>query len=85
MVAMVSDLGAGNRALYKQLNISHTNTAFKNPANDHEIYVFAYVPHLMKLLRNHFVDQGFILNGKEINKLIVEELIDVSSSSEGNP
>lgn len=80
---MVSDLGGGNRALYKELNISHTNTSFKNPANDHNVYVMADVPHLVKLLRNHFVDQGFILNGSvEINKAIIEDVTDVTGTSD---
>ncbi|KAL1487917.1 hypothetical protein ABEB36_015302 [Hypothenemus hampei] len=80
---MTSDLGGGNRALYTELNISHTNTCFRNPANNQNVYVFADVPHLIKLIRNHFVDYGFILDGKEeIHKSIIEEVMDVSSTSD---
>lgn len=79
---MVSDLGAGNRALYRELNIDHNNTSFNNPVNNENIYVFADVPHLLKLIRNNFVDHGFIFNNKEINKSIVEEVLDITSSSD---
>lgn len=75
VVAMVSDLGGGNRGLHKDLNISISQTSFANPVNQKKIYVFADVPHLMKLLRNYCVDQGFIVNNTEINKEIIENLI----------
>lgn len=42
------------------------------------------LPHLIKLLRNHFVDQGFVLNGKEINKDIIEKLIVLTSKIDLN-
>lgn len=46
------------------------------------MFVFADVPHLLKLIRNHFVDDGFVINGKEINKKIVEAVIDATSVSD---
>lgn len=61
--------------MHNALNINISKTWFVNPANGNNIYVFADVPHLIKLIRNHFVDQGFILNGTEINKHIIEKLI----------
>ena len=43
--------------------------------NDRKIHVFADVPHLLKLLRNHFLDQGFILpSGK---RFVKKDLIDI--------
>ena len=33
-----------------------------------KIYVFADVPHLIKLLRNHFIDQGFLIDEKYVKK-----------------
>lgn len=39
------------------------------------IYVLADDPHLIKLIRNHFVDSGFSIDDKFINKDIVEELL----------
>lgn len=82
IAAMVSDLGGGNRALYNELKVDHNNTFFNNPVNNEKIFVFADVPHLLKLIRNNFVDHGFIINNKEISKSIVEEVLDITSSSD---
>lgn len=84
VVAMVSDLGGGNRSLHNELGINTSQTWFTNPYSSHKIHVFADVPHLIKLLRNHFVDQGFTLNGTEINKEIIEKLITFTSSTDLN-
>lgn len=78
IVAMVSDMGGGNRSLHTALGISAEQTWFYNPCNSKKIHVFADVPHLIKLIRNHFVDHGFILNGKEINKSVIEKLVEIT-------
>lgn len=57
VLAIVCDMGPTNMGLWRDLGISLTNTAFKNPMNDMNVYVFADVPHLLKLARNHFLDQ----------------------------
>lgn len=82
MVSIVSDLGGGNRGLHKELEVTHLKPYFINPCNNEKIFVLADVPHLLKLIRNHFVDEGFIINGKEINKCLVEAVLDVTSVSE---
>lgn len=82
VVAVVSDLGGGNRSLHNALNINYQNTWFINPSNNKKVHVLADVPHLIKLIRNNFVDHGFIVNGKEINKQIIEELLDVTGTSD---
>lgn len=79
---MVSDLGTSNQGAHKELKISYEQPWFKNPANEHKIYVFADVPHLVKLIRNHFVDDGYTINGKNIVKKIVEDVIDVTTGSD---
>lgn len=84
VVAMVSDLGGGNRSLHNELQINTTKTVFSNPANGEKICVFADVPHLIKLMRNHFVDHGFVVNGKKICKEIVEELLMATKNSDLN-
>lgn len=83
-MGMVSDLGGGNRSLHNQLQITTSKTWFSNPSNGHKVCVFADVPHLMKLLRNHFVDHGFLINGKKICKDVVEELLHVTKYSDLN-
>lgn len=42
--------------------------------------MFADVPHLIKLLRNHFIDRGFVINGKLIQKDIIVSLLACTSS-----
>ncbi|KAI8114822.1 Transposable element P transposase [Lucilia cuprina] len=37
---------------------------------DTKVFVFNDVPHLIKLLRNHFIDSGFIINNKEVKKYV---------------
>jgi hypothetical protein len=46
--------------------------------------VFADVLHLLKLIRNHFIDQGFTIDGNYINKAGIEELIAASSDNNVN-
>lgn len=60
VVALVSDMGSTNIGLWKSLNITPSSPSFINPVTLKNIYVFADVPHLLKLIRNHFIDRGFI-------------------------
>ena len=79
VVAIISDLGGG---LHGELAVSPNQRFFKNPCNEENIYVFADIPHLLKLIRNHFVDEGFIINNIEINKTIVESVLETTSTSD---
>ncbi|KAF0727821.1 Uncharacterized protein FWK35_00033891, partial [Aphis craccivora] len=68
VVAVVSDMGPTNIRLWKSLGITPTKT-FSHPISEKQIYMFADVPHLMKLVWNHFIDSGFVLpNNKYIGK-----------------
>ena len=54
--AVAADLG--NRQLMSELDISPENPWFVNPSNSkRKIYYFPDVPHLLKLIRNHLLDQ----------------------------
>lgn len=80
---MVCDLGGANRGLHNELNISEAKPYFENHTNKEKIFVFADVPHLIKLIRNNFVDHGFVNdNNKEIKKEIVEQAISATSVSD---
>lgn len=81
VVACVSDLGGTNRALHTALGVTEMHPFFINPANDQKIFVFADIPHLIKLLRNHYLDQGFIINDFEINKGIIQELLRTTTAT----
>lgn len=82
VVAMTCDLGGSNRGLHNSLDISYEKPYFVNPVNGHNIYVLADVPHLLKLIRNNFVDHGFVLKGKNINVGIVEKLLRLTKTSD---
>jgi len=43
--------------------------------NNYNVYVFPDGPHLLKLLRNHFVNSGFEINGNIITKKVIEDII----------
>lgn len=57
VIAMVSDMGPSNMGLCRTLNISIENTTFEHPSTSNKIHVFADVPHLLKLARNHLIDK----------------------------
>ncbi|KAF0739127.1 general transcription factor II-I repeat domain-containing protein 2-like, partial [Aphis craccivora] len=63
----------------KSLDISINHTSFEHPKINARIHVFADVPHLLKLARNHLLVSGFILpNGKFIGKNILQELLNIN-------
>lgn len=57
VVAISFDMG--NTKLIKELGLSPTVSSFRNPYDDRrEIFCFPDAPHLLKLWRNHCLDQG---------------------------
>lgn len=56
-IAMVNDMGPKNMCLWRDLNISIGNTSFEHSCSKRQIHVFADVPHLVKLTRNHLLDK----------------------------
>jgi len=55
--AITGDLRAENRALLKSLEISPEKTSFNNPFDPkRRIFVFADIPHMLKLIRHHLID-----------------------------
>ncbi|KAL4082742.1 hypothetical protein QTP88_029675 [Uroleucon formosanum] len=83
VIAMVSDMGLSNIGLWKALNIHIENTSFKHKITNQNIYVFADVPHLLKLARNHLIVKGFVLSkGKYIGKGVFEELVNLNSGQD---
>lgn len=82
VAAVTADMGIGNMSLWSKLGISHeTHCFFKHPSDENlKIFVFADVPHLLKLIRNHFIDTGFKYKDKLMNKFFIERLLHVSNS-----
>ncbi len=77
--AIVSDFDTSNQALWKSLGISSETSHFCNPSNpERKIWAFADAPHMLKLLRNHLIDQGFELPDKTVvNIQTLERLLQV--------
>ena len=74
--SIVSDLAGGNVGLHGKLGITVDCSKFINPFDaTRHIHVFADVPHLIKLIRNNFVDHGFLHNDSLISKAPIVELI----------
>ncbi|XP_039300398.1 uncharacterized protein LOC120355776 [Nilaparvata lugens] len=73
----VSDMGGSNRKLVSDLGISQTKPSVDNPCcDDRAIWAFSDVPHVLKLIRNHLLDQGFELpGGIMVTKDILFDLI----------
>lgn len=62
VVSVVSDMGTENQTLYTEMGVSAEHPYFLNPVTGEHVYCFHDAPHLIKLSRNHVVDEGLILN-----------------------
>ena len=83
VVAVASDLGGGNRALWNEMGITESQPFFKHPCHKNiNVYVFSDTPHLIKLLRNHFLDSGFHLDNKLLTKQPLVELLEKQSGKD---
>lgn len=51
------------------------NPWFHNPSNQNKVFVFADIPHLIKLLRNHFLDTGFKWDNSFITPKTIEDVL----------
>ena len=70
--ACVSDMGAENRKLWKELNVSEDTPWIAT--SQHKLYFFADVPHLLKLIRNHIIDNGITTPYCKLDKSVFESL-----------
>jgi len=75
VVAIITDLASSNNKTWKDLNIGiheEQQCYFTHPSDDNlKVFVFADEPHLLKLIRNHYLDKGFKINDKHINKNVM--------------
>ena len=73
--------GGGNIGLWKELSISMNSSSYPHPVTQQPVYFFADAPHLLKLIRNWFLDNGFILdNRQKVTSAPVEELVKLTNS-----
>ena len=72
---IVCDLGVTNQSLFRELGATHDKPTFQ--VKGRTISVFADIPHMLKLLRNHFLDDGFALaSGTRFTKNNLKRLLD---------
>lgn len=76
---LVTDMGPDNQGLLKELGVTKEEPWFINPCDGERVYVFADVPHLVKLIRNHFLDKDFTIGDKIVNKAPLIELYEKTS------
>lgn len=79
VVAVVSDMGSKNAKVWKDLNVNYESPCFLNPIRiNKRIWVLADVPHLLKLLRNHFLDDSLLLSPNiQITKKLIESILQI--------
>lgn len=79
VVAFICDLDSTNNKLINNLNVgikANQNCYFSHPGNPlYKVFVINDPPHLLKLIRNHFLDHGFSVDGKVINQDCVKEAV----------
>lgn len=82
--ACVNDMGGSNRTFWQKImgvNLVK-DPSVPNPVDpSRKIDLFSDVPHLLKLLRNHYLDAGYVLpNGARFVREDLEELLKYDSS-----
>lgn len=78
VVSVVSDCGATNVALWDKLGLSYKIPFFLHPVTKNKIVYMPAVQHLLQLLRNWFINEGFVLgDGSIINKTPVKDLLQI--------
>lgn len=86
VVAFTCDLSPTNGKVLKDMNVgigSSQNSYFPHPCNKkYKVFVFNDGPHLLKLIRNHFLDHGFLVNGKLVSKGCIEKALSVHENKD---
>jgi hypothetical protein len=77
VVATVCDLGATNRTFLRDMGVYGTDNCSVTHPSDSSLKIFflADCPHMLKLFRNHIVEQGFRLDGKSVSPEILRQVI----------
>lgn len=80
VVGIVNDNGGGNVGLWTQCNVNFQRSYILHPVTGEKIFMFSDAPHLLKLLRNWFIDGGFLLSdGTELNQYRIRQLLETNT------
>ncbi|KAL4085131.1 hypothetical protein QTP88_027423 [Uroleucon formosanum] len=77
--AIICDQGASNVAAFKDLKMTKEKPYFF--IGDNKIYSIFDVPHLFKNLRNHFIRNNFLFNGKEVSFKDLKDTYEIDKKS----
>lgn len=77
--ALVSDMGTKNTGMWNELDITFDGDPFFNSAGGKKIFVFAVTPHLLKNLRNHFLDTGLLLKDGYVGPDPIRRLVSIQT------
>ena len=87
VIAVVCDMGTKNDNVKKELGVTIEQPWFQNPCAERpnaRVFWYHCIPHLMKLMRNHFLDQGFVLGtGTRIGKEHMDQFFE-KLNADGN-
>uniref|UniRef100_Q7M4J6 P element homolog (Lu-P1 element) n=1 Tax=Lucilia cuprina TaxID=7375 RepID=Q7M4J6_LUCCU len=76
VLAIVCDMGPTNRKLWSDLGATTEKPWFPHPVNTEEkVYTFVDAPHLLKLIRNHYIDTGLIYNGEHLTSRTIADVL----------
>lgn len=66
--------------VFQACDVNHKDTSILHPVTSSKIFMFSDIPHLLKLLRNWFIDGGFLLqDGTELNQAKIRELLKMNT------
>lgn len=66
-------------------NFSLDKPWFQIPVNKEEkVFTFADAPHLLKLVRNHFLDSGFLVDDELLTSRTIADLLKHTSTSDAS-
>uniref|UniRef100_A0A453YZ31 THAP-type domain-containing protein n=1 Tax=Anopheles gambiae TaxID=7165 RepID=A0A453YZ31_ANOGA len=86
VVAIISDNCSTNVSCWKELGAKdYERPYFQHPTTLNNVYVIPDAPHLLKLLRNWFLDSGFTYNGKHIKADLLFDMIASRNETEITP
>uniref|UniRef100_A0A453Z0R0 THAP-type domain-containing protein n=1 Tax=Anopheles gambiae TaxID=7165 RepID=A0A453Z0R0_ANOGA len=86
VVAIVSDNSSSNLGCWRELGVHNPiEPYFKHPKTDKNVYIVPDAPHLLKLLRNWFIDHGFLYKGQVIKADLLFDLVAKRDQAELTP
>lgn len=78
-IGIVCDLSSTNKKMFKQLGVEKTKPYFH--LNERKYFAFFDVPHLIKSVRNNFINTNLILNEKYICFSDIKQVYDIDKKS----